>query len=77
MISRIKVCSLIHKLHSGMSGQQFKVSGKKKKIKVFVSQLCLTLCHLMDCSPSGTSAHEILQARILEWVAISFSRGSS
>ena len=32
---------------------------------------------LMDCSPPGSSVHGILQARILEWVAISFSRGSS
>jgi len=31
----------------------------------------------MDCSPPGSSVHGILQARILEWVAISFSRGSS
>ena len=35
----------------------------------------LTLCDLMDCSSPGSSVHEILQARILEWVAISFSRG--
>ena len=34
-----------------------------------------TLCDPMDCSPPGSSVHEILQARILEWVAISFSRG--
>ena len=40
-------------------------------------QLCLTLCDLMDCSPPGSSVHGILQERILEWVAISFSRGSS
>ena len=40
-------------------------------------QLCVTLWDPMDCSPSGSSAHKILQARILEWVAISFSRGSS
>ena len=40
-------------------------------------QLCLTLCDPMDCSPPVSSAHGILQARILEWVAISFSRGSS
>ena len=46
-------------------------------MKVFVTQWCLTLCHLMDCSPSGSSVHGILQARILEWVAIPFSRGSS
>ena len=42
-----------------------------------VTQSCLTLCHPMDCSPSGSSFHGILQAGILEWVAISFSRGSS
>ena len=38
---------------------------------------CSTLCNPMDCSPPGSSVHVILQARILEWVAISFSRGSS
>ena len=38
---------------------------------------CLTLCDLMDCSPPGSSVHGIFQARILEWVATSFSRGSS
>ena len=42
-----------------------------------VAQSCLTLCDPMDCSPPGSSVHGILQARILEWVAISFSRGSS
>ena len=35
------------------------------------------LCDPVDCSPSDSSVHGILQARILEWVAISFSRGSS
>ena len=38
------------------------------------AQLCLTLCNPMDCSPSGSSAHGILKARILEWVAMPFSR---
>ena len=42
---------------------------------VLVTQLCPTLCKLMDCSPSGSSVHGILQARILEWIAIPFSRG--
>ena len=42
-----------------------------------VTQLCPTLCNPMDCSLPGSSIHEILQTRILEWVAISFSRGSS
>ena len=41
------------------------------------SHLCLILCDRMDCSPSGSSVHGILQAKILEWVAISSSRGSS
>ena len=38
-----------------------------------VTQLCLTLCDPMDCSPPGSSVHGILQARILEWGAIPFS----
>ena len=42
-----------------------------------VAQLCPTLCNPMDFSPPGSSIHGILQARILKWVAISFSRGSS
>ena len=42
-----------------------------------VTKSCLTLCNPRDCSPLGSSVHGILQARILEWIAISFSRGSS
>ena len=42
-----------------------------------VAQSCLTLCDPVDCSPPGSFIHGILQARILEWVATSFSRGSS
>ena len=38
-------------------------------------QLCLTLCDPIDNSPPGSSIHGILQARVLEWVAIAFSRG--
>ena len=38
------------------------------------AQLCVTLCHPMDCSPPGYSVHGIFQARILEWVAISCFR---
>ena len=48
-----------------------------KKMKVLVTQSCPTLCGPMDCSPPGSSVHGILQARILEWVAISFWGGSS
>ena len=40
-----------------------------------VTMLCPTICRPMDCSPPGSSAHEIFQARILEWVAISFFNG--
>ena len=40
-------------------------------------QSCLTLCDPMDCSPPGSSVDGILQARILEWVAMPSSRGSS
>ena len=39
-----------------------------------VTQSCLTLCDAMDCSPPGSSVHGIPQARILEWVAISYCR---
>ena len=40
-------------------------------------QLCPTLCDPMDCSTLGSSVHGILHVRILEWVAITSSRGSS
>ena len=49
----------------------------KWKGKVLVNQSCPTLWDPMDCSSPGFSIHGILQARVLEWVAISFSRGSS
>ena len=44
---------------------------------VFIAQSCLTLCDPMNCSPAGFSVHRILQARILESIAIPFSRGTS
>ena len=42
-----------------------------------VTQSCLTLCNPTDCSPPGFSVHGILQSRILEWIAVPFSRESS
>ena len=42
-----------------------------------VTQSCPTLWDPNDCSPPGSSVHGLLQARILEWVAMSYSRGSS
>ena len=50
---------------------------KWKESESEVTQLCLTVCDPVDCSPPGSSVHGILQARILEWVAISFPRVSS
>ena len=49
----------------------------QRKVEVLVPQSCPTLCDPMDCSPPGSSVHGLLQARILEWVAIPFSSGSS
>ena len=49
-------------------------SGIESEVK---SQSCPTLCNPMDCSLSGSSIHGIFQARMLEWIAVSFSRGSS
>ena len=48
-----------------------------RKCGCLVAKLCLTLCNLMDCSLPGSSVHGILQGRMLEWVLISFSGGSS
>ena len=50
---------------------------KYVKVKLLIAQSCPTLCDFMDYSSPGSSVHGILQARILEWVAIPFSRGSS
>ena len=46
-------------------------------VKGLVSHSCPTLCDPMDCSPPGSSVHGIFWARIREWLAIPFSRGSS
>ena len=66
-----KKCKYIFKIH------MYKIAHEKKisKGKMLVAQLCLTLCHSVECSPPGSSDHGILQVRILEWVAIPFSRG--
>ena len=57
---------------------QFSLEKKKKnKVKVLAAQSHPMLCDPMDCSQPGFSVHGILQTRILEWVAIPFSSGSS
>ena len=51
-------------------GCHFLLQCMKGKSESEVAQLCLTLCNPMDCSLPGSSVHGILQARVLEWVAI-------
>ena len=69
--------------HQGSMWMQGPASGMKlyicpvslrSVVEVMVPQSYLTLCDLMDCSPPGSSVHGLFQARILEWVAIHFSR---
>ena len=54
-------------------GCHFLLQCMKKKSESEVTQSCPTLCDPMDCSSPGSSFHEIVQARVLEWVAIAFS----
>ena len=61
-----------HKVESRWPGEISIVVMKHSE----VSQLCPTLCNPMDCNLPGSTVHGILQARILEWLAISFSRRS-
>ena len=65
-VARLWYGSSLHKVWA--------LSALKVKVKVLVTQPCPTLCHPMDYSPPGSSAHGILQTRILEWVAIPFSQ---
>ena len=50
---------------------------ESSKSESLVTESCLTLCDPMDCRLTGSSAHGVFQARVLEWVALAFSRGSS
>ena len=68
--------------HSFMQGRPrnagfSRSQGPAKDWWVSVTQSCLTLCDPMDCGPPGFSVHGVLHTRIVEWVAISFSRDSS
>ena len=51
---------------------QLKKKHNLEVLRCSVTQLCPTLCDHMDCSPSGSSVHRIFQARVLEWVVISY-----
>ena len=57
-------------------GCHFLLQCMKVKRESEVALSCLTLCDLMDCGLPGSSVHGILQARVLEWVAIAFSRAT-
>ena len=61
----------------GTVGQLSQLDGFDAVMVSEVTQSCPTLCNPIDCSLPGSSVHGIFQARVLEWVAISFSRGSS
>ena len=61
----------------GVAQSQTRLKQLSSLLLCSIAQLCLTLCNHMNCSPQGSSLRGILQASILEWVAISFSRGSS
>ena len=64
-----------HKLESRLPGKISTSSDIQMHAKLL--QSCPTLHNPIDCGPQGPSVHGILQARILEWITISFSRGSS
>ena len=67
----------MEKLKGNRDTTMYLLSSHLHKVEVFGAQLCPALCNSMDCSPPGSSVHGTLQARILEWVAFCFSRGSS
>ena len=60
-----------------LAGRFFTTGATWESEKMLVTQLCLTLCDPVDRSPPGSSVHGILQAKILEWVTMLSSRGSS
>ena len=68
-------CLFPHVLSQGHFDSTKKELGARRTL--LVSQSCPTLCEPMNYSPRDSSVHGILQARILEWVAIFFSKGSS
>ena len=72
-IPKKKIC----KKAKWLSEEALQIAVKRRESESEVTQSCPTLCDPMDCSLPGSSVHGIFQARILEWVAISFSRGSS
>ena len=83
-INSIKVQNILtlghekdYKLHLIILRVKSVTMGYTAYVQCFVSYSCPTLCDFMDCGLPGSSVHGILQARILEWVAMPSSRGSS
>ena len=71
-------CSHFLPIHCSCNISDFScITAWKWKVKVLIAQSCQTLGDPVDCTPLGSSVHGTLQARILQWVAILFSRGSS
>ena len=68
---------IVHTVLDGVSWGEGSSLGHTGCCCCLVAQSCPTLCNPMDCSPTGSSVHGILQARILEWVAMPSPRGSS
>ena len=70
------------KSKAGQEPMKFVLEVEEGKLKLYaieseIAQLCPTLCDPVDCSLPGSSVNGIFQARVLEWVAIAFPRGSS
>ena len=77
----VKTTQVILRLHEPHQGRSV-VQSRSRNVTMMTqwsahAQLCLILCNSMDCNPLGSSVHGILQARILEWVAMPSSRRSS
>ena len=68
------IFSFVLMQHGVLASENWITSGENLTLYT-PAQSCLTLCGPMDCSPPGSSALGILQARILEWVALPSSRG--
>ena len=71
----VYICNIHRSIYSTYNFKQFSLNNSLNKSEV--TQLCPTLCNPVDCSLPGSSVHGIFQAIVLEWIVISFSRGSS
>ena len=76
ILEKVRTCGVGSWLPE-VSARGWEPAPEMARVRALVAQSCPALCHCLDCSPPGFSVHGILQARILEWVAIHVSRGSS